>query len=182
MHVAPLLGLPKLIVRSEPGVGKKLESLVAAIDPNLMFAARPLSADVRETLNVAVAGASIAGSLGAIALLLAIVGVYGMFSYLVEERRREIGVRLALGASRPQLGRALARAMRWALGLGLAGALVSMLTAGQLLRGFIFGMSPVDPMSYLVVGLILGVAAIVATAAPVRRALRIDPAVTLKND
>jgi predicted permease len=182
LHVPPSSGIPVLLARTAPGTGDKLRALVSAVDPELVVTVRPLSASAGRMLENARIGAAIAGGLGILALLLAIVGVFGVFSYLVEERRREIGIRLALGASRIQIGATLFRACRRAIAGGLiAGVLLSVIS-GQALRGFLFGLSPLDPASYLGVALVLGVAALTATAIPVRRALRIDPAVTLKAE
>jgi ABC-type antimicrobial peptide transport system permease subunit len=128
------------------------------------------------------AGMWIAGALGAVALLLAIVGVFGVFSYLVEERRYEIGIRLALGASRRQIAAALARATRGAMMGGLVGGLALSIAAGIALQRFLFGLSPADPLTYLIVAIVLALAALLATAGPVRRAVRVDPAATLKAD
>jgi ABC-type antimicrobial peptide transport system permease subunit len=127
-------------------------------------------------------GVVIAGSLAAIALVLAIIGVFGVFSYLIEERRKEIGIRLALGASRVRVRAALFTATRGAVIGGLAAGLLLSALAGMLLRRFLFGLSPADPASYAAAALVLGVAALAATALPLRRALRIDPALTLKAE
>ena len=133
-------------------------------------------------MEAAIAGAAIAGGLGIVALLLAIIGVFGVFSYLVEERRQEIGIRLALGASRLQIGGALFRATRTAVAGGLLAGLGLSAIAGMTLRRFLFGLSPADPVSYAAVAAVLGIAALIATAVPVRRALHVDPAVTLKTE
>ena len=93
-----------------------------------MFA--PLSEAAKLALQNATGGAAIAGSLGVVALLLAIIGVGGVFSYLVEEQRREIGIRLALGGSRAQIAAALARACRGAVVGGLAAGLMLSVAAG----------------------------------------------------
>ena len=117
-----------------------------------------------------------------VALLLAIVGVFGVFSYLVEERRYEIGIRLALGASPAEIGAALFRGAGERSRAGWSRLTLSAIT-GMSLRRFLFGLSPADPMSYLMVSLSCWVtAAIIATAIPIARALRVDPAVTLKAE
>jgi putative ABC transport system permease protein len=127
-------------------------------------------------------GASIASGLGFIALLLASLGVFGVFAYIVEERRRDIGVRLALGANRAQVRRSIIAATRWPVMGGLAVGLGLALVGGFVLRSNLYGLSVLDPLSYLAVIAILGFAAIAATFIPLRRALRVDPAVTLRQE
>jgi putative ABC transport system permease protein len=181
-HVPLTVGLPVLLARTEPGLDQRVKTLVAAVDPELTATLTPLSESVRDTLHNAMAGVAIAGALGAVALLLAIIGVFGVFSYLVEERRYEIGIRLAMGASRRQVAAALARATRGAVTGGLIGGLALSFAAGIALQRFLFGLSPADPLTYLIVATVLGLAALLATAGPVRRAVRVDPAVTLKAE
>jgi hypothetical protein len=184
VHIAPTpsLGLPFLLARRAPGVEQKVKALVASVDPALTVTLTPLSETVRQTLQNAMVGAAIASSLGVIALGLAIIGVFGVFSYLIEERRREIGIRLALGATRTQIRLALLGAIRGAVIGGLGAGLPLSAIAGIALRPFLFGLSPADPVSYALVAVVLAAAALAATAIPVRRALRIDPAVTLRAD
>src|SRR5688500_1782151 len=80
-----------------------------------------------------------------------IIGVGGVFSYLVEEQRREIGIRLALGGSRAQIAAALASACRGAVIGGLTVGLALSVAAGIVLRSFLFGLHPLDPISYAAV-------------------------------
>jgi ABC-type antimicrobial peptide transport system permease subunit len=110
------------------------------------------------------------------------VGVFGVFSYLVEERHREIAIRIALGATRSQIGGALFHATKWPVAAGVIGGFLLSALVGVGLREFLFGLSAADPISYLAVTAALGVSAIVATAIPIRRAVRVDPAVALKDD
>ena len=183
VHIPPRMGgLQVLLARSSPDLDRRIAAILKSVDPDLRATLTPLSQSVRRTMENAVLGASIAGALGAIALLLAIVGVFGVFSYLVEERRQEIGIRLALGASRLQIGTALLHATRTAIAGGLIAGLALSAAAGIALRRFLFGLSPADPVSYAAVAAVLTIAALVATAFPVRRALRVDPAVTLKTE
>jgi hypothetical protein len=182
VFIPPTSGMPVLMTRTAPGSEQHLTALVASVDPDLDVTFAPLSESARVALRTATGGAAIAGSLGLVALLLAIVGVGGVFSYLVEEQRREIGIRLALGGSRRQIAAALARACRGAVVGGLAAGAALSVAAGLALRSFLFGLHPLDPLSYASVGAILIASALVATALPLRRALRVDPAVTLRSD
>jgi predicted permease len=178
-----LAGLPPaLLARSGPGVEQQLAALVDAVDPDLDVAFAPLSEWAQIARRNASGGALIAGGLGLVALLLAMIGIGGVFSYLVEEQRREIGIRLALGGSRAQIAAALARACRGAVVGGLVTGLALSVAAGITLRSFLLGLHPLDPISYGAVAVVLIVSALVATALPLRRALRVDPAVTLRAD
>jgi predicted permease len=187
IHISPsgrtsdiTLGL--MLARSTPDLADRIGAIAKGIDPELIVTLTPLSASVKSTLDDARMGAAVAGGLGAIALLLAVIGVFGVFSYVIEERRREIGVRVALGASKRQIRLALVHACHRPVIAGVLGGLALSLLAGTLLQGFLFGLSPIDPLSYGVVVAVLLAAAIGATAVPVRRALRVDPAIALRAD
>jgi putative ABC transport system permease protein len=181
IHMAPLT-LPVLVARTARNVDAQLKRLVASVDPELIVTVVPLSQPFEQTLDQARVGAAVAAGLGAIAVALAIVGIFSVFAYLVEERRQEIGVRLALGASRRHVGLAIFHATRAAVGGGLLVGLGLAVAAGIALRGFLFGLSPVDPVSYAIVGLILVASAAVATVIPVRRAVRIAPVTALRAE
>jgi ABC-type antimicrobial peptide transport system permease subunit len=182
VFIPPTFGLPALLAKSGPGVERQLAALVESVDPDLEVIFAPLSESAKIALQNASGGAIIAGSLGLVALLLAMIGVGGVFSYLVEEQRREIGIRVALGGSRAQIAAALGRACRVAVLGGLVAGLGLSVAAGVALRSFLFGLHPLDPISYASVAVVLIASALVATAVPLRRALRLDPAVTLRAD
>jgi hypothetical protein len=171
-----------VLAPTAPGLRERVTALAKEIDPKVTPRFTPLSESVQSSLRTAWTGAATAGGLAAIALVLAVIGVFGVFSYLVEERRREIGVRLALGATKRQVRTALARACRRPVVMGIVLGLGLSMLAATALQRFLFGLSPLDPVSYAVVALILIVAAAAATAIPVRRALRVDPAVTLRAE
>jgi predicted permease len=171
-----------VLAPTAPELRDRMSALVKQVDPKVTIKFTPLSESVQSTLRNAWTGAAVATGLATIALLLAVIGVFGVFSYLVEERRREIGIRLALGATKGEVRTALMRACRRPVVMGLALGLALSILAGMALRGALFGLSPLDPISYAVVGLVLLLAAAVATAIPVRRALRVDPAVTLRAE
>lgn len=181
VHIAPL-SLPVLVARTAGNVDAQLTRLVASVDPELIVTVVPLSQPFERTLEQARVGAAVAAGLGAVATVLAVIGVFSVFAYLVEERRQEIGVRLALGASRTHIGLAILHVTRNAVGGGLLVGLALAAAAGITLRGFLFGLSPVDPVSYAIAALVLVVSAAVAMAIPVRRALRIAPAIALRAE
>jgi hypothetical protein len=181
VHIAPL-SLPVLVAETARNVDAQLKRLVASVDPELIVTVVPLSQPFEQTLEQARVGAAVAGGLGAVAIALAIFGIFSVFSYLVEERRQEIGVRLALGASSKHVRLAIFHATRGAVGGGLAVGLGLAMAAGFAFRGFLFGLSPVDPVSYVIVALVLVASAAVATATPVRRAVRIAPMTALRAE
>jgi ABC-type antimicrobial peptide transport system permease subunit len=120
-------------------------------------------------------------TLALVALLLALAGIYGVTAYLVAQRTRELGVRLALGATPLGLVAFIAGDTMRAVGLGaLCGAAASALVA-RLLRGLLFGVQPIDPLTYATLAIALGVVAGLATLAAALRALRLSPAEALRD-
>jgi putative ABC transport system permease protein len=117
-----------------------------------------------------------------VALALAAVGIYGVLSYSVAQRTNEIGVRMALGASRSDV---LRMVVRQGMRLALAGVVVGGVAAfgaAQLLRSLLFGVSPADPATFIAVAIILGFAAFAACAIPAQRATRVDPTTALRYE
>jgi ABC-type antimicrobial peptide transport system permease subunit len=122
------------------------------------------------------------GLFSGLALLLAAIGIYGVLSYLVTQRTREIGIRMSLGASRSRvLGLVLKQGMRLA-GIGFAIGLVGALVAGRLLSSLLHEVRPSDPMIILLTALCLGAVALIACYLPARRAARVDPMVALRHE
>jgi predicted permease len=122
------------------------------------------------------------GAFAALALVLAATGIYGVISVATAQRTREFGVRMALGAGRREiLGMVLRQGVSLAvigLVVGLAGALIS----GRLLRSFLYGITPTDPLTLAAVVMALGLVAIAACVLPARRATRVDPLVALRAE
>ncbi len=132
-------------------------------------------------LPLRVAGAAASG-FGFIGLLLAAIGIYGLVSYSVAQRTQEIGVRLALGATRGDiLGLVLLRGFKLAaIGLGIGVALA--LATTHVLVELLFGIGPADPLTFVSIVLLLGTTVLVASWAPARRASRVDPMVALRYE
>ena len=122
------------------------------------------------------------GVFSAIALILAVVGVYGLMSEAVASRTAEIGVRMALGAGRLQVVRLVAARMALVTATGILGGVAAAVLAARWLGSMLFGVKPIDPMTLAIVPLLFLAAAIVATLAPARRATLVDPIVALRGE
>jgi putative ABC transport system permease protein len=122
------------------------------------------------------------GVFGAVALVLAGVGLYGVMSYSVAQRTSEIGVRVALGATPGNVLSLVLRQSSWQLGLGLVLGLGVSFFAGQLMAGFLYAVSPRDPGTFIGTVVALGAAGAFATLVPALRALRVNPVVALRNE
>jgi ABC-type antimicrobial peptide transport system permease subunit len=125
---------------------------------------------------------SLIGAFGAIALLLAAIGIYGVMAYSVEQRTQEIGIRAALGASR---GALVGLVMRQATVLAAAGVLLGVaaaLASGRVLSSLLFGVTPRDAASMIAAAVTLGATALVAAWIPARRAAGIDPIRALRTE
>jgi predicted permease len=119
---------------------------------------------------------------GAMALLLGVIGIYGVISYSVSQRRREIGIRLALGAPRGELRSMFVRHGSMLFGIGAIIGLAASVGVTQLLKSLLFGVSPLDPMTYVAVPLVLGSAVLLASYLPARRASLADPTEALRME
>jgi ABC-type antimicrobial peptide transport system permease subunit len=117
----------------------------------------------------------------ATALLLAGLGIYGIISYVVNEQRHEIAIRLALGAERSNI---LKMVLRRGLGLAAVGAgigVIGALIVSHLMAGMLFGVSPNDPLTFTSITCVLVVVALAACYVPARRAMQVDPMVALRD-
>ncbi len=165
-----------------PAVSARIATLAQAAVPGALAAARPLVEDVRESLTSLIIGSRIAWVLGMLALMLAMLGAFGVFASMVEERRREIGVRMALGARDSQVVRLIVQRAARPVLAGLAAGMALSLIVTPLLRRSLYGMSPFDPIAYLQIAGILLATSLVATWIPAARATRVEPAITLRGD
>jgi putative ABC transport system permease protein len=160
-----------------------IRSAVRGIDPDQpVFEVRTMD----ELLSARVAqrrfSMTLLGTFAALALILGLVGVYGVTSYLVAQRAREVGLRIALGARPGQLVRmVVGQGMRVAA-IGLALGLVGAVGTARLMAGLLYGVSPLDVATFVAVTALLGLATLAANWVPARRAARGDPLVALRAD
>ncbi|HEX5580915.1 MAG TPA: ABC transporter permease, partial [Gemmatimonadaceae bacterium] len=122
------------------------------------------------------------GTFAALALTLAAVGVFGVLSYLVERRSRELGIRIALGAQRSHVVRVVARETVPMLAGGIAFGLLAAAALTRVVRSLLYEVQPGDPLTFAGVALVLGLVGVVAALVPVRRAVRADPVTVLRAE
>jgi putative ABC transport system permease protein len=178
--------LTSLLVRPNGSAASMLTSIrtaVAEIDTELV-PYNVMTLDDRLNLGLAInrAGAIVAGAMGALAFALGCLGIYGTMAFLVQQRRREIGIRVALGAAPRQVTALILRQGFTWTGSGLLIGLVTAWAAGFGLRHFLQGIDAADPVAFLVTPLVLGVSACGACYAPARQALRVNALETLKTE
>jgi predicted permease len=169
-------GRPEAVISS-------VRSQVQSLDTNLALTnVNTIEELINQGLWAPRVGAALLSVFGALALLLAVVGVYGVLSYSVNQQTREIGIRMAMGA---QTGRVLKLVVGQGMRLALAGlilGLVIALAATRVLSTLLFGVSAHDPLIFIGVSLILMAAAILACYIPARRAMKVDPMVALRYE
>jgi hypothetical protein len=174
---------PAIVVRGDgQGLSDRLKSIVRGVDPDATVSVSTLSDRIGGRLKDEKAGARAAWIGGLLALLLTTLGAFGIFSFLAQQRRREIGIRVALGASRTQILNALFRPVRIAILAGAGIGLVSSLSVAPALDRMLLGLSPFDPIAFAIVVGILTSAAMLATYLPARRALAVEPADVLRDE
>ncbi len=154
--------------------------VTAEIDPaQAVFDVQPMTRMVANSFLPQSLAASLMTVLGAAALLLAALGLYALLTFVVRQRTAEIGVRMALGASRGTVLRLVMRQALWLVASGTAIGLTLGAVAAQGLAGWLFGVGALDPATYLATALALAAAGLAAAYYPARRALRVDPVVAL---
>lgn len=160
-----------------------LPRIVREIDPNVTFYNVSLLSDhVKAATFQQRLAANLLVVFGGLALLLAAVGSYGVLAFLVGQRRREIGIRLAIGATRGSVFKLIVASGAKVVAAGAVIGLALSVGAGFGLRGLLIGVQPTDPITYGVVTLLLLTVAFLACAIPARRAAALDPALTLREE
>jgi putative ABC transport system permease protein len=162
---------------------KSIASAVHLVDPNLPLTdVKTMEAIVGTGLARERFDALLYGSFSGLALLLAGVGIYGVMAFIVSQRTREIGLRVALGAGK----RTIIQAILWegmkTACAGLALGLVGAFFAGRVLRSTLYGTAAIDLPALLIVGFVLLAAALLACLIPATRASTVDPAVVLRSE
>jgi ABC-type antimicrobial peptide transport system permease subunit len=167
---------PESIIPSVRGIVQQLDSQAT------LFYVAPMEQVVASTISRPRLYAVLMGIFSAVGLGLAVIGIYGVMAYSVAQRTREIGIRVALGARRAQVIALVVRqsAVLTAVGivLGLSGA--AMLS--RYLEGLLFGVTPLDPVTFAGAAVVFTLVALVAAVGPTRRATGVDPLVALRTE
>jgi ABC-type antimicrobial peptide transport system permease subunit len=148
----------------------------------LMSNAQSMDEIISESLATQRVSLILLGAFAVLALGLASSGIYGVISYVVQQRTQEIGVRMALGAKRYDVLRLiLAEGMKMA-GIGVVVGLAAAFGLTRLMASLLFGVSATDPLTFTIVAMVLAIVALAACYIPARRAMRVDPMVALRYE
>jgi len=175
----------EIMVRSNLELESLLESLrhaVAEVNPAITIDFRVLNAQIKEGLLRERLLATLSGFFGALALVLATIGLYGVIAYLVVRRTNEIGIRMALGATPSRILMMVLREAVTLLAFGVAIGAVLMLAAGRMASTLLFGLKPHDPATLVLAAALLCIVAVAASLLPARRAARLEPTVALREE
>ena len=174
-----------VLVRSSTdleALSTSIRKAVATLDPGLLARVQPLEANLDFWREGSRAIATLAGTLSVLALVLALVGVYGVVSYLVARRRREVGIRMALGASSRAVQTLILLETFRPVGVGVLIGVMGAGAASQVLASSLFGISPFDPIAFAGAAFFLLTVAAAAILLPVREALKVDPITALRHE
>lgn len=175
-----------VIVRCDPKMPAVAETMRGAIKrisgEHVMSNTQTMDSIISDSLATQQVSLILLGAFAALALGLASSGIYGVISYVVQQRTQEIGVRMALGAERTDVLRlVLGDGMKMA-GIGVAAGAVAALGLTRLMADLLFGVSATDPLTFAVVAVLLAIVALAACYIPARRAMRVDPMVALRYE
>jgi len=175
----------QMLVRSAAGFAaadKEIRAAIHSLDPDLVVDVGRLEDNLEFWRGPSRIVATLAGSLGALGMLLACVGVYGVVSYAVSRRIREIGIRMTLGADAREVRALILRQAMQPVAIGGLIGIAACAAVSQILKSMLFGLSAYDPVAFLAVPLVLLSIALAASYIPARRATRVDPMVALRYE
>jgi putative ABC transport system permease protein len=191
MSFAPASQLPArgpwtglMIHSNEPpaAIGATIKRGLAARHPDVIVELSDFQRDIRDELTPERLMVMLSGFFGVLAAVLAMVGLYGVISFLVARRRNEIGIRLALGAERGQVVAMVMREAGRLLAIGVVTGIALSLVAGRGARSLLFGLKPYDPLTLAMAALLLSLIAAAASFLPARRASKLDPMAALRDE
>ncbi len=176
-----------IVVRTKPGFDaslgeEEIRALLSSLAPNIPIESGTLKAAVRESLRRDQLVAQLSSSFGVLGMLLAAVGLYSATAHIARSRRREIGLRVALGAERSDVVRLLLRENVWVTLAGLAIGLAGSVGVGHVMESLLFGVSATDPLALGTASALLALVALAASLWPAFRAAKLDPSRTLRYE
>jgi predicted permease len=176
MHIVLRTSLPPSTLAAS------LERAVHGVNPAVpIVSLRDMDAAFDESIGRRRLLAQLLAGFAGLALLLAVVGTYGLLSFMVAERRREIGIRVAIGATRASIVGLITRQGLFVVSIGLTAGVIGALALNRLLASLLFGVGPADPSTVVAVAGTIAIVAAVTCAVPAWRASRVDPNVVLRS-
>jgi ABC-type antimicrobial peptide transport system permease subunit len=175
----------RVVVRSRLPLTQATSTITALareVHPSIVVEFRTMQSQLRDSLMRERLMATLSGFFGALAALIATIGLYGVMSYMVARRRNEIGIRMALGADRREVIGMVMREAGRLLGAGVLVGLVASIVAARAASTLLFGLSPGDPLTLLTAAAVLGAVAMVASYLPALRASRLEPTEALREE
>ena len=166
-----------------PAIGESMRAAIKRISgEHVMTSTQTMDSAISESLATQQVSLILLGAFAVLALGLASSGIYGVISYVVQQRTQEIGVRVALGAKRTDVLRLVLGTGMTMAGVGVAIGLAAAFGLTRLMASLLFGVSATDPLTFTVVAIVLAIVALAACCIPARRAMRVDPMVALRYE
>jgi predicted permease len=167
---------------SPTAITSAVKAIAAGADPRISLRFQMLSDQLAKSLQREKVLAVLSGLFGSLALILAMIGLYGVMAYTVARRRVEIGIRIALGAAQSRVVRLVLGDVGRLIALGIVIGGIGAIAATRLLGAFLFGVEARDPITIVTAALVLALAALIAGAIPASRAARLEPVEALRED
>ncbi len=181
-HPDPQMALTVKSRGGAPSLAAELRRRISSRDSEVPFEIRPMESYVEGAHSGLRSPSILLGMMAALALVLALVGLYSVLAYLMGRRTREIGIRLALGAEESQILRLVGWEVAVLVGAGIVLGLAGSLALSELLGSFLYGVTAVDPVTYLAVAVVFLAVAALATGLPLRQAARTNPVEALRTE
>jgi putative ABC transport system permease protein len=173
-----------LVVRTSSDPSSLTSSIlqqISRVDPDQpVFRVKTMDQYLGESMGPRRLSTTLLGAFAAFALLLAAIGVYSVMNYLVSQRRHEIGIRMALGASQREILKLVVGQGMWISLLGIGFGIAAALLLTRIMTSLLYGITPSDPLTYIANSLMLLAVALLACLIPARRAMSVDPIIALR--